>query len=118
MTEKIFLSYAHEDRELANAVMRTLREHRIVTADDVVILDVQDFEPGEDLRKRIQDEMRSASKVVILATDNSANSEWVNYEAGMAAALEKPIVILRKGIGKTAAFIGALGTNVRSVEIG
>jgi nucleoside 2-deoxyribosyltransferase len=81
-------------------------------------LDVQDFEPGEDLRKRIMDEMRSASKVVIIATTNSANSEWVNYEAGMAAALEKPIVILRKGIGKTASFIRSLGTDVQSVEIG
>jgi hypothetical protein len=118
MTEKIFVSYAHQDRDLVKAVVRALRKHGIVTAEDVVILDPHDFGPGDDIRMMIKDQIRSASKVVIIDSDNSANSEWVNYEAGMAAALEKPIFIMgRKGSGKTASFISALG-NAQSIEIG
>ncbi|MGH9927971.1 MAG: toll/interleukin-1 receptor domain-containing protein [Pyrinomonadaceae bacterium] len=118
MTEKIFLSYAHEDRDLVKGVLGTLRKHRIVTGNDVVILDPHDFVPGTDVRTMIRDQINSASKVVIIATDHSANSEWVNYEAGMATALGKPIVVMgRKGSGKTASLISALG-NVQSIEIG
>ena len=118
MTEKIFVSYAHEDRDLVKAVLGALRKHHIVTAEDVVILDPHHFEPGENIRRMIKDQISSARKVVIIATDHSAKSEWVNYEAGMAAALDKPIVVMgRKGSGKTASLISSLG-NVQSIEIG
>lgn len=118
MTEKIFVSYAHQDRDLVQVVIQSLRKHGIVTEKDVVILDHQDFMPGEDVRRMIKDQISSASKVVIIASDNSANSEWVNYEAGMAAALEKPIFVMgRKGTGKSSALIRALD-NVESIEIG
>jgi GTPase SAR1 family protein len=117
MTEKIFVSYAHQDRDLVQAVVQNLREHGIVTEQDVVILDHQDFIPGQDVRRMIKDQISSASKVVIIASDDSANSEWVNYEAGMAAALEKPIFVMgRKGTGKSSALIRALD-NVESIEI-
>lgn len=118
MTEKIFVSYAHQDRDLVKGVLRALRQRGIVTAEDVVILDPHDFEPGENIRRTIKDQISSASKVVIIDSANSAKSEWVNYEAGMAAALEKPIFIMgRKGSGKTASLISALA-NVQSIEIG
>jgi hypothetical protein len=118
MTEKIFVSYAQQDRDLVKAVLQNLRKHGIVTEKDVVILDHQDFIPGEDVRRMIKDQISSASKVVIIASDDSANSEWVNYEAGMAAALEKPIFVMgRKGSGKSAGLIKALA-NVESIEIG
>jgi hypothetical protein len=125
MTERIFVSYAHQDRDLVKGVLQALRKRGVVTAEDVVILDhgvimeannrSQDFEPGADIRKIIKDQISSASKVVIIDSDNSAKSEWVNYEAGMAAALEKPIFIMgRKGSGKTS--LHALG-NVQSIEM-
>jgi len=117
MTEKIFVSYAHQDRDLVKGVLQALRKKGIVTAEDAVILDHEDLQPGEDFRRMIKDQIRSASKVVIITSDNSAKSEWVNYEAGMAAALEKPIFIMgRKGSGKSAGLISALG-NVPAIEI-
>ena len=36
----------------------------------------------------------SASKVILLWTDAGSKSDWVNYEAGMADALGKPIVVV------------------------
>ena len=117
MPEKIFLSYASEDRDLVRGVLDALRKHHLVTAPDVVFLDPHDLTPGDDVRRKIQEQITSASKVVIIATDHTATSAWVNYEAGMAAALEKPIVVLgRKGSGKSASLIRGL-PNVQSIEL-
>jgi TIR domain len=117
MAEKIFVSYAHQDRRLVETVEQTLREHGIVTANDVAIIDpFEEVQAGENIRDIIRDKILSASMVVVIVSDNSAKSQWVNYEAGMAAALEKPIVVIgRKGSGKSA-LLGALG-DVQSIEI-
>lgn len=119
MSETIFLSYARQDRRLLGAVRRALRKQGIVRASDVVIVGPhQNLKPGvANVRKTIKDQISSASKVVIIASDHSANSMWVNYEAGMAAALEKPIVVVgKKGSGKTASMLRAFG-KVQSIEI-
>ncbi len=117
MTEKIFLSYANEDRDLVRDVLDALRKHQLVTGKDVVFLDPHDLAPGDNVRRMIKEQISSASKVVIIASDHSAGSEWVNYEAGMAAALDKPIVVLgRKGSGESASLIRAL-PNVQRIEL-
>lgn len=118
MSEKIFLSYAKEDRRLLGVVQRALRKHGIVRSDDTVIVGPhQRLKRGAtNVRKTIKDQISSASKVIIVTSDHSANSVWVNYEAGMAAALGKPIVLVgKKGSGKSATF-RALG-DVQSIDI-
>jgi hypothetical protein len=117
MAEKIFLSYAYQDRDLVPSVEEALRKHKVVTAEQVIIVDPEkDVHPGENVREWIKDAISSASKVVIIASDDSAASQWVNYEAGMATALGKPIVVVgRKGVGK-GALVGAL-ENVQSIEM-
>lgn len=118
MPETIFVSYAHKDRDLLDAIESILRKHGIVTGKDVVIVDPhQKFKAGSNVRKMIKEQISSASKVVIIKSDNSANSIWVNYEAGMAEALGKPIVIVGvKGSGKTDSMLRAF-ENVQSIEI-
>jgi len=119
MSETIFLSYARQDRRLVASVRRILRKEGIVSGtDDVIVGPHQALKAGvSNIRKTIKDQIASASKVVIIASDNSANSVWVNYEAGMAAALGKPIVLIgKKGTGKTASMFRALG-NVQFIPI-
>jgi hypothetical protein len=117
MPEKIFLSYANEDRDLVHDVLAQLRKHRLVSSKNVIFLDPRDSSAGSDIRRLIKEQIAAASTVVIIASDNSAQSAWVNYEAGMAAALDKPIVVMgRKGSGKTASFLGALA-GVKPIEI-
>jgi hypothetical protein len=57
-----------------------------------------------------------ATGVPPLLLSSQCNSAMENYEAGMAAALDKPIVVLKKGSGKTALFIKALA-GVQPIEI-
>jgi transcriptional regulator with AAA-type ATPase domain len=115
MSERIFLSYANEDRELVHDVLEQLRKHHLVSSNNVVLLDPRESTAGADIRSLIKEQINSANKVVIIASDNSAKSAWVNYEAGMAAALDKPIVVLgRRGFGKT--LIRALA-GVQPIEI-
>lgn len=117
MAETIFLSYAHQDRAIADQVEQHLRKHGLVTTKDLVILDPQkEVHAGENIREMIRSRMIAASKVVIITSPNSAQSQWVNYEAGMASALGKPIILLgTRGMGKTN-FAMTL-ENVRSIEI-
>lgn len=119
MSEKIFLSYAKQDRRLVGVVQRALRKKGIVERDDTVIVGPhQQLRRGmTNVRKTIKEQIGSASTVVIIVSDHSANSVWVNYEAGMAAALGKPIVLIgKKGSGKATTAFKALG-NVQSIEI-
>jgi CheY-like chemotaxis protein len=117
MTEKIFMSYAHQDRRYAKIVERALRQQGILVTDDVIFLDPHEhLKAGADFRKEIRAQITAATKVVVVATANAESSEWVNYEVGMADALGKPIVVVgRKGMGKSARFSKLSG--VRSIEI-
>jgi putative ribosome biogenesis GTPase RsgA len=117
MAEKIFLSYAQQDREIVERIKSYLREHGVVTTPDVEIFDPQRaIQAGDNFREVIKSEITAASKVVIITSPNSAQSQWVNYEAGMASALGKPIIVIGSGgVGKSG-FLEALG-DVQTIDI-
>lgn len=117
MAEKIFVSYVHEDRGFLDKLVEALRKHGIIEDEPVSIIDpLKEVKVGDNIRETLRNQIQSASKVVIIHTDKSESSQWVNYEAGMADALNKPIIIVgRKGSGKTS-FLANLA-NVRSIEI-
>ncbi len=117
MTEKIFVSCAQEDRGLIDKVEKALRKHGIIRDEPVKIIDpFKEAMCGDDIRVTIRKQIESASKVVIIHTKKSESSQWVNYEAGMADALNKQMIIVgRKGLGKTS-FLSDLA-NVRSIEL-
>lgn len=104
MAERIFVSYSHEDRKYLDGLKEILQKHGVVEGDEVSIIDPFSgvFSAGEDIRESIKKEIQSASKVVIIYTSNSASSQWVNYEVGMADALNKPVIVVgTRGSGKT-----------------
>jgi hypothetical protein len=100
MAERIFLSYAQQDRAIADRVQEHLRDYGIISALDAVIVDPRKgIEAGDSIRAAIRRQMVTANKVVMIISPNSAGSLWVNYEAGMASALGKPVyVIARPGM--------------------
>jgi MTH538 TIR-like domain (DUF1863). len=113
---KVFLSYPVQDRKLVGRLEPMLREKGLLDPDDVIINLKQDLEPGTDVRQAIRRQMQEAGKVIILDTPSSARSSWVNYEAGMASALDKPIVVVHAKHGQKSQFVERLG-DVPSIAV-
>jgi len=104
MAERIFVSYSHEDRKYIDGLKEILQKHGVVEGNEISIIDPFSgvFSAGENIRETIKKEIQSASKVVIIYTSNSDSSQWVNYEVGMADALNKPVIVVgTRGSGKT-----------------
>ena len=96
MKRKVFISYAWQDRDRVEEVLKKLREtHAAELYPNQEIADpISLIESGQDLRAEIRKQMQSASVVVVLWTKRAAVSDWVQYEVGMADALEKPVVVV------------------------
>jgi hypothetical protein len=117
MVEKIFVSYAHQDKNLVGGVEKALRRHGFLQDNDVVILDPrQNLQAGVNVREAIKDQMAEASKVVVITSNHSRNSQWVNYEVGMADALGKPIVVMGTGEVDKTGFLSGL-SDFQSIDI-
>ena len=104
MKQKIFISYAHQDRRFAEALKVRLADILEDPSQELDVFDAQSsVEAGENIRDAIQSAMRAASTVVIVSSPASDASQWVSYEAGLADALGKNVVVVgRKGSGKSA----------------
>ena len=91
---RVFLSYAHSDREQLKDLRTKLSERLEPAAPSPVFLDTADLEPDEDFRGRIQDYIQSCGSLAVLWTPRAATSDWVSYELALAQALDKRILLL------------------------
>jgi hypothetical protein len=100
----ILISYDHKDQNIIEKIEPELRKHGVIGDEPYKIIDpFKDIKQGENVREKLLYQMRSANLVVFLVTNNTASSTWVNYEAGIAHALDKNILLLfgKKGEGKS-----------------
>lgn len=97
MTNKVFISYAWNDRHLVEAMLEKLKQARIPglelasELEDLILV----AQTGDDLRTMIRDRVESANQVVVLWTEQAAASQFVQYELGIADALDKPIIVVQ-----------------------
>lgn len=96
MQEKLFVSYARQDRKYLAKALGGLEREGVLNEPPVLIHDpVNDTGiPGAGLRGVLRDAIGSASTFVLLWTKDASESHYVNYEAGMADALGKPIIVV------------------------
>ena len=102
--KKVFISYAAADRDrVKNAIDRLEspenQEMSFQPEQNVWSAEV-DFSSEEPVRHQLQTHIKTASKVVVLWSKNAATSQHVQYELGVADALEKPLTIVQ--LDKTA----------------
>ncbi|MBI4380324.1 MAG: toll/interleukin-1 receptor domain-containing protein [candidate division NC10 bacterium] len=98
MTKKIFLSYSMQDAGKIELVVKKLRRHQSSVGKELAIVDPStQISPGDDVRRTIRSSIEESDAVVVVWTPASASSSWVNYEAGMAEALGKQIIVVRSG---------------------
>ena len=96
MKQKVFISYAWQDRGRVEEVLKKLKETHVAKLDPSqdIVDPIPLIKPGQDLRVEIQKQMQPASVVVVLWTKQAAASDLVQYEVGMADALGKPVVFV------------------------
>lgn len=102
MAIRVFISYAYQDKELAENAKHELATKGYLPT-DAEFLDMQDVSAGEDIRQRLRSEIGAADAVVLVLSEHAATSQWINYEAGLADALGKKILVVgAKGSEKNA----------------
>jgi hypothetical protein len=94
MMMSVFLSYSFDDKEKLRKVLDQLKEKGILSPHDKVVDTSAAFVPGSSLRGQLREAIESASKFVVVWSDEADTSDWVNYETGMAEALGKPILVV------------------------
>jgi hypothetical protein len=86
---RIFIVHSMDDQPLVDSVRRWLEhsEWRTAEVDDPTSWSFD----AQDLRIMIKERIRGAESVIVLWSDRAAKSPMVNYEIGMADALDVPI---------------------------
>ena len=96
MVDRIFLSHAASDRELAQLVhSEIMRVHPNATV--FVASRAGDIRADEDWLSVIQRELRAANTYFVLLTPSSIERPWVWFETGAAWMSGKRLVIARAG---------------------
>lgn len=85
----VFISYSRRDADLANSVAVALERLGFNALDPG-----RNLRPGDDWRKAIQAAIRRSEAVILVASPHSLTSSWSLYEAGMAEALGKKVMVL------------------------
>jgi hypothetical protein len=76
---KVFLSYAHADRTLAQKVALGLKREGFDVWENLI-----DIFPGENWADKIAQALRESEAMVVLLTPNSLSSPYVNSEISYA----------------------------------
>jgi TIR domain len=94
--KQVFLSYAHTDRDLAQTTIRELQKKGVLKSGALENIDsAQTISFGGDIREGIKERIQKSDIVILVWSKDAARSAWVQYEVGMAQALERPIVVAR-----------------------
>jgi len=88
----IFISYSKEDRDQARLLAAFLEAEGYSVWWDASLLS------GEDFRKLIMTELGRARAAIVIWTEKSIQSDWVQSEAGRAHADRKLIPIKSKAL--------------------
>ena len=81
---KIFISYAHQDRELVGNIKSILQDEYGFD----IFLAHDDIRPTEEWENVIISNLRACDVLVTLLTENYIHSEWTDQESGFALCRE------------------------------
>lgn len=89
---RVFVSYARQDAERVSDIWAKLKSEGLVSGASWMA--DEQLGPEENYAESIRRAIGDAPRVVVLWTEAAARSPYVNYELGMADALEKPILVV------------------------
>lgn len=94
--KRVFLSYARGDENVARELAAGLRDAELSGW-----MDQSDIATGDAIADKLKESLRQASAIVLLVSERSLKSQWVQFELGAAFAMGKsiiPILIDEAGI--------------------
>lgn len=95
MSKKIFISSSWKDLERTREALKKLQEEGVLGSETVSsVQNPIESDSGTDIRNEIKKRIGGSSIVVLIWSKEAAHSPWVQYELGMAKALEVPIVVV------------------------
>lgn len=84
---RVFLSYAHEDRDWVAEFAHSLSEEGVTGW-----FDASDILPGDRWQDRIEEALRASRTLVVVLSAHSVESPWTLFELGAAVADRKQII--------------------------
>jgi 5S rRNA maturation endonuclease (ribonuclease M5) len=95
MPYKVFISYSTKDLMKVNNIREQLKREGV----EVFVAEYS-IKPGEELNKKIIEEIKNCDLLVYLCTKNSMKSKYANQEIGIAKGNNKDIIpiITQKGL--------------------
>jgi hypothetical protein len=85
----LFISHAHEDRDLAGALRQLLEDALRAANPDITCTSDADYglERGADLKEQIERRLESAKALFLVATPASRHKDWVQFECAYAESI-------------------------------
>lgn len=83
----VFISYARGDELAARELRANLRDMEVTGW-----MDESDIATGEAISEKIRDSLKRASAVIVIVSEQSLKSPWVQFELGAAEGMGKPII--------------------------
>jgi len=94
MSKKIFLSYEMADKGRLVSVIEKLRNCSIFAGEEIEIIDpLQEVDSTDVLRAKLTQIIKGSDAVVLIWSSAITEWSWRMYEAGLADAMNKPIII-------------------------
>jgi hypothetical protein len=94
----VFISYARGDELAARELRANLRDMEVTGW-----MDESDIATGDAISEKIRESLKRASAVIVIVSERSLKSPWVQFELGAAEGMGKriiPILIGPEGIEK------------------
>jgi hypothetical protein len=103
MSYRVYISHSAKDSELAKDLARRLKEAGVEA-----VFPPSEAETSRGMRAMIHQYMRESDEVIVLLTDNAADSYWVSYGMGMADSLDKRLtpVVVNLGVEQLLPMVG------------
>jgi len=99
--KKIFISFKHEDKQLVDSFRAQAKnENSELDFIDMSLKVPFNSENAEYIRKGIRARIEQCSVTVVMVTDKTHESDWVNWEIRESIKLNKSVVIIDKTDGK------------------
>jgi hypothetical protein len=90
----VFLSYAYDDKPRIRKLLDQLKAKGMLSPHEEVFDSSESIVPGSIWRDQIRKAVENASQFIVVWSNAAHTSDWVNYEIGMAEALDKPILVV------------------------